>query len=91
MCLAIPVRVTELRGKPDGGAAPSIAVVDADGIRKEVRLDVIDRWPRVGDYVIVHAGFAIRTLDPAEAKINLGLLQELAKGPSAAAVEDGDT
>ena len=45
------------------------AVVDENGLQKEVRLDVVDRWPEVGDYIIVHAGFAIHTLDPAEAAV----------------------
>jgi hydrogenase expression/formation protein HypC len=52
--------------------------VDEAGVRKEVRLDIVDRWPVVGDYLIVHAGFAIHTLDAAEAETNLKLLQEMA-------------
>ena len=49
------------------------------GLRKEVRLDVVDRWPEIGDYLIVHAGFAIHTLDPEEAEKNLKLLKEMAE------------
>ncbi len=59
-------------------AYESQTVVDENGLRKEVRLDVVDRWPSIGDYIIVHAGFAIHTLDPAEAEINLKLLREMA-------------
>ena len=78
MCLAIPMRVTKIEGNPDDFTVSQIATVDADGISKEVRLDVVDRWPDLGDYVIVHAGFAIHTLEAAEAEANIRLLRELA-------------
>ena len=78
MCLAIPMRVTEVHGSPEDFTTSQIAIVDADGISREVRLDVIDHWPSVGDYVIVHAGFAIHSLIEAEALKNLSLLKELA-------------
>lgn len=78
MCLAIPMRVTEIQGDPDDFAINQIATVDADGISKEVRLDIVDHWPNVGDYVIIHAGFAIHTLIEEEAKKNIALLQKLA-------------
>lgn len=78
MCLAIPMRVTEVHGSPEDFTTSQIAIVDADGISREVRLDVVDHWPNVGDYVIVHAGFAIHSLIEAEALKNLSLLKELA-------------
>lgn len=78
MCLAIPMRVTEVQGSPEDFTTSQIAIVDADGISREVRLDVVDHWPNVGDYVIVHAGFAIHSLIEAEALKNLSLLKELA-------------
>ena len=78
MCLAIPMRITEIQGDPDDFAINQVATVDADGISKEVRLDIVDHWPNVGDYVIIHAGFAIHTLIEEEAKKNIALLQELA-------------
>ena len=61
MCLAIPMRVTSVQGDPDDFTSNQIATVDTDGISKEVRLDIVDHWPAVGDYVIIHAGFAIQT------------------------------
>ena len=73
------MRVNEIRGDQDDPLSFPIAVVDEDGLRKEVRLDVVDRWPNIGDYIIVHAGFAIHTLDPAEAETNLKLLTEMAE------------
>jgi len=78
MCLAIPMRVTKVEGDPDDFTTSQIATVDADGISKEVRLDIVDHWPNVGDYVIIHAGFAIHTLEEEEARKNLALLRQLA-------------
>ena len=49
MCLAIPMRVTKTSGDPDDFTTSQIATVDADGISKEIRLDVVDRWPEVGE------------------------------------------
>jgi hydrogenase expression/formation protein HypC len=76
------MQVIEIRGDADDFLSEQIAVVDADGIRRETRLDIVDRWPQVGDYLIIHAGFAIHTLDPDEAKINLKLMREMADGLS---------
>ena len=77
MCLAVPMKVLEIEGDPDNFLQSQIAVVDIDGIRKETRLDVVDHWPKIGDYLIIHAGFAIHTLDPVEAEINIGLMREM--------------
>jgi hydrogenase expression/formation protein HypC len=74
------MQVVEIRGDVDDFLAEQVAVVDADGIRRETRLDIVDRWPQVGDYLIIHAGFAIHTLDPTEAEINLKLMREMADG-----------
>ncbi|MDP3478912.1 MAG: HypC/HybG/HupF family hydrogenase formation chaperone [Desulfoprunum sp.] len=79
MCLAIPMRVTKVEGNPDDFTTNQIATVDADGISREIRLDVVDHWPAIGDYVIVHAGFAIHSLVEEEALKNLALLRELAE------------
>lgn len=74
------MRVTKVEGNPDDFTSNQIATVDADGIAQQVRLDVVDIWPKVGDYLIIHAGFAIHTLEEKEAKLNLQLLRELAEG-----------
>ena len=58
MCLAIPLQLTEING--------STAVGEAMGMRREIRVDFIDK-PQVGDYVIVHAGFAIERLPEQQA------------------------
>lgn len=78
MCLAIPMRVVRVDGDPNDFTSNQIATVETDGISKEVRLEVVDRWPEVGDYVIVHAGFAIHSLVEEEALKNLALLREMA-------------
>ncbi len=80
MCLAIPMRVIRLQGGSDDLLDPDIAVVDADGMQKEVRLDLVDRRPEIGDYLIIHAGFAINCIDAENAEINLALMREMAEG-----------
>jgi hydrogenase expression/formation protein HypC len=69
MCLAIPAQVVELR---EGGNA----VVDLAGVRKEISLSLVDDVA-VGDYVIVHVGYALNKLDPEEAAKTLALFAEL--------------
>ncbi len=62
MCLAIPLQLVEINGKS--------AVGEAMGMRREIRVDFIDR-PKIGDYVIVHAGFAIERLPEQQAMDDL--------------------
>ena len=78
MCLAVPMKVEKVEGDPDDFTQNQIATVTMEGVSKQVRLDVVDRWPQLGDYVIVHAGFAIHTLVEEEAKRNIALIKELA-------------
>lgn len=80
MCLAIPMKVLEVKGEEGDFLNPPLAVVEASGLKKEVRLDIVDRFPSEGDFVIVHAGFAIHTLSEAEAEESLKALKEMAKG-----------
>jgi hydrogenase expression/formation protein HypC len=75
MCLAIPVRVVELLDE-------STAIVDLDGIRKEISLALVD-GVQVGDYVILHVGYALSRLDPQEAERTLALFAELPSGQPA--------
>ena len=69
MCLAIPVRVVELLDA-------ATAIVDLDGIRKQVSLALVD-GVQVGDYVILHVGYALAKLDPEEAERTLVLFAAL--------------
>ncbi|HRD92895.1 MAG TPA: HypC/HybG/HupF family hydrogenase formation chaperone [Accumulibacter sp.] len=69
MCLALPCRIVELR--PD-----QQALIDVAGVGKEVSLALVDDIA-VGDYVIVHVGYALTRLDPEEAEKTLALFAEL--------------
>lgn len=75
MCLAIPARVVEL-------VAADQAVVDLGGVRKIISLALVDAVA-VGDYVIVHVGYALSKLDPEEAAATLALFGELASTSAA--------
>ena len=68
MCLAIPARVVDI-------AADDQAIVDLGGVRKEISLALVD-GVQVGDYVIVHVGYALTRLDPDEAEKTLALMAE---------------
>lgn len=80
MCLAIPLQVIEVCGTIGDALQPPSAIVAAEGVKQEVRLDIIDHMPVAGDYVIVHAGFALHRLDEQQARENLALLEDLAAG-----------
>ncbi len=71
MCLGIPGKVEEIRGDE--------AIVSFGGARRLVRLDLVDNVS-VGDYVIVHAGFAIEVLDQDSAISMLEALREAFQG-----------
>ena len=71
MCLAIPAEVIEIQEN-------DLAVVEAGGAKKRISLSLVDDV-RVGDYVLVHAGFAIDIVDEQEAKKTMELLEELAR------------
>lgn len=72
MCLAIPGQVRECFDK-DG---LPMGLVDFNGLRREICLSYVPEV-RVGDYVLVHVGFALSRLDAAEAERTLRLLDEL--------------
>jgi hydrogenase expression/formation protein HypC len=69
MCLAIPARVTSINEN-------RMAEVDIMGVTRHVSLDLVPE-AKEGDYVLVHAGFAIQVIDEEAAEENLRLLQEL--------------
>ena len=68
MCLAVPLKLIEINGND--------AVGDAMGVQRKIRVDFIPQ-PKVGDYVIVHAGFAIERLPEQQAMEDLECWEEL--------------
>jgi hydrogenase expression/formation protein HypC len=74
MCLAIPLKLVSVNGTD--------AVGEVGGIQREVSI-MMTPDVKVGDYVIVHAGFAIQVLDQREAEENLEILRQIGE-----AVED---
>ena len=74
MCLAIPGRVVALAG---GTGIDRRGTVDYDGVRQEVSLAYLPET-QIGDYVLVHVGFAMTRLDAAEAERILREIRELA-------------
>ncbi|MEM1514551.1 MAG: HypC/HybG/HupF family hydrogenase formation chaperone [Candidatus Bathyarchaeia archaeon] len=67
MCLAVPARIIEVNG--------DLAKVDFGGVIREANVSLVDA--KVGDYVLVHAGYAIQVLDKEEAEETLRLWREI--------------
>lgn len=68
MCLAVPLKIIEVNGKT--------AVAEAMGVSREIRVDFIQE-PKAGDYVMVHAGFAIERLPERQALDDIAAWEEL--------------
>ena len=76
MCLAIPSKIIKIED--------NVATIDVEGVKRKVSLLLLED-AMVGEYVIVHAGFAIQRIDEAAAMETLNLLREAAEW-----VEKGD-
>lgn len=72
MCLAVPGKIVEVRDE----RGTRMATIDFDGIRKEICLAYLPDM-QVGDYAIVHVGFAISRVDEASALETLAMFREL--------------
>ena len=70
MCLAIPALVKSINGY--------LAEVDIEGVTRQVSLQLTPE-AKVGDYVLLHTGYAISVIDPAEAAETLKLLREMSE------------
>lgn len=68
MCLAVPLKILEISGNTAKG--------ESGGLTRSVRIDFI-RDLQIGDYVMVHAGFAIEKVDPEQARLDLEAWEEL--------------
>jgi hydrogenase expression/formation protein HypC len=71
MCLAVPAKILEITGDK--------AIAEFGGVKREVMVNLLANV-KVGDYVIVHTGFAIETLDEREALETLKLWKEILQG-----------
>ncbi len=71
MCLAIPSRVVEI------DEISKTAIVETFGVKRKVSTMLLNEPLQVGDYVLVHVGFAMEKIDPEEAKKTLELFKEL--------------
>jgi hydrogenase expression/formation protein HypC len=74
MCVGIPMKLSAVAGE--------VGTVEEAGVNREVSLALLD-GARVGDYVLIHAGYAIELIDPQEAQETLDLLRQagLIDGP----------
>ena len=68
MCLAIPARIVELDG-------PDTAIVAVEGVRKRISTALLEE-AEIGDYVLIHVGYALHKLSPEEAERTLELMAE---------------
>jgi hydrogenase expression/formation protein HypC len=75
MCLGVPGRVISIDGTD--------ALVDFFGVRRHVRLDIVDEPVGPGDYVLNHVGFAIRRISEEDAQATLALFDSILQGDDA--------
>ena len=68
MCLAVPLKITSIDGMD--------AVAERDGVRRKIRVDLL-KDPKIGEYVMVHAGFAIERLNEEQAILDLEAAKEV--------------
>ena len=68
MCLAIPMKIKSIEGKA--------AVCELDGVSRRVAIDLVPK-AKIGDYVMIHAGFAIEVLDEKQAEETLEILRSM--------------
>ncbi|MEW6008648.1 MAG: HypC/HybG/HupF family hydrogenase formation chaperone [Candidatus Omnitrophota bacterium] len=72
MCLAVPLKIVEIQDK--------FAIAKAGSLKRMVNIEMLDKV-RVGDYCLVHAGFAIKKVDIKQAKKTMRILNQLGHGP----------
>jgi hydrogenase expression/formation protein HypC len=70
MCLGVPTKIVKIEGE--------LAIAEVGGVQREISL-IMTPGARVGDYVIVHAGFAIQILDRQAAEESLKIFERMAQ------------
>ncbi len=68
MCLGVPVKIVQIKGNE--------GIAEFKGVKKKINLELLENVKK-GDYVILHAGFAIQKMEPEEALETLKLFEEL--------------
>jgi hydrogenase expression/formation protein HypC len=81
MCLGIPMKVIEIEGVE--------ALAEAGGIRKRIRLDLLDNV-QIGDFVLIHTGYAIERLHPEDARETLELIKQVYRAGMTGETNDAD-
>jgi len=71
MCVAVPARIVAMHDQS--------ATIEVQGATRDISLMLLPELPRLGDYVLVHAGFAIQRLDPESARLSLDLFEDIAR------------
>jgi hydrogenase expression/formation protein HypC len=74
MCLSIPAKIIEIKQ----GSSPLMGIVDFGGVSREICLDYVPE-AQIGQYALIHVGFAISLLDEEEALATLEMLREMAE------------
>lgn len=80
MCLGVPGQVVEIDDMT--------AVVDFWGVKRRVRLDLVDEPVTPGDYVLIHVGYAIRRIPHEDVKVTLELYEQLLRENTGQGPED---
>jgi hydrogenase expression/formation protein HypC len=75
MCLAIPCRVVEII-EEDG---EKYAIAEYKGVRQKAKLTLLDKEVKIGDYILIHTGYALEVLSEEDAKLSLDAWEELFK------------
>ena len=85
MCLAIPGKVMEI----NTSSKPTMGKVSFGGIQKDICLDWVPEV-KVGQYVIVHVGFALSTMDEQEALETIKIIEEIERHTPDSTTSDGE-
>ena len=80
MCLGVPGKVLEIH--------ENLAVCDFWGVKKQVRLEIVDEPVKVGDYILNHVGFAIRRIPAEDVRTTLELYEQLLRENTGQGPED---
>lgn len=83
MCLSIPSKVIEIDEQ-------NVALVETLGVRRRVSLDLIGEEVKVGEYVLIHVGYAMQKIDTKIAKESLEIYQKMADDMRSGVISDDD-